>query len=254
MNFLGIIPSRYASTRFPGKPLVDILGKSMIQRVYEQSSLALDHVVVATDDQRIYDHVTGFGGNVVMTSSSHPSGTDRCAEAVELYSSMSGMTFDAVINIQGDEPFIRPDQIIRLKDCFLRPEIDIATLIRPIHETTVLFDPNKVKAVIAANGDALYFSRSPIPFFRGKEEAEWVNSHSYYLHIGMYGYRNSALKKITNLNRSLLERVESLEQLRWLENGLRIATAITEDESFGVDTPEDLALLISKLNTAGNMD
>lgn len=254
MNFLGIIPARYASSRFPGKPLADILGKSMIQRVYEQAGQSIHDLVVATDDRRIFDHVLSFGGNVVMTATTHQSGTDRCAEALERYSASSGKKFDAVINIQGDEPFIRPEQINQLKDCFSRPEVDIATLIKKISNSTILFDPNKVKVVIAQNNDALYFSRSPIPFLRGTDQKEWVGKHSYFLHVGMYGYRTSALKKITSLSQGDLEKAESLEQLRWLENGLKIATTLTADESFGVDSPQDLQILISRIKDKGISD
>ncbi len=254
MNFLGIIPARYASSRFPGKPLADILGKSMIQRVYEQAEQSIHDLVVATDDHRIFDHVLSFGGNAVMTSPDHQSGTDRCAEALERYSASSDKKFDAVINIQGDEPFIRPEQINQLKDCFSRPEVDIATLVKKISDSAILFDPNKVKVVIAQNSDALYFSRSPIPFLRGIDQQKWVKEHTYFLHVGMYGYRSSVLKKITSLSQGVLEKAESLEQLRWLENGLRIATTLTTDESFGVDTPQDLQILISRIKNQDTPD
>jgi 3-deoxy-manno-octulosonate cytidylyltransferase (CMP-KDO synthetase) len=239
-NFIGIIPSRFASTRFPGKPLADIGGKSMVQRVYEQASKVLTHVYVATDDMRIFDAVTKFGGKVVMTDSHHQSGTDRCAEAVKNISAQLDKTFEVVVNIQGDEPFIAPEQIELLCRCFDNKLTDIATLVKPIDQNDIVFDPNKPKVVIGAQGQALYFSRSPIPHLRGIPQSEWHLKHTYLQHIGLYAYRTTILNAITVMPTSLLETAESLEQLRWIENGLRIAVEQTKHESIGIDTPEDL--------------
>lgn len=234
---LGIIPARYASTRFPGKPLTDITGKSMIQRVYEQvkkSSLVTD-VVVATDNSTIFDHVSGFGGSVCMTKESHVSGTDRCFEALSLQKTK----FDYVINIQGDEPFIQPEQIDLLAK-LLDGKTEIATLVKKIEDKEQLFNPNVVKAVVSSKGEALYFSRSTVPHIRNTAEIEWLNQHSFYKHIGMYAYRTDVLAQLTALPVSPLEKAESLEQLRWLENGFRIKVAETKTETIGIDTPEDL--------------
>lgn len=240
MKFLGIIPARYASTRFPGKPLADINGKTMIQKVYEQVAKALDHVYVATDDKRIEEVVKNFGGNVVMTSSNHQSGTDRIAEAANYIANQLNLHFDVVINIQGDEPFIQPEQINLLKSCFSNPSTQIATLIKKIINSDEIFDPNKVKVVTAKDNRAIYFSRSPIPFVRGENHEEWKNKHEFFKHIGMYAYRLDALMEVTKLEQSSLELTESLEQLRWIESGYWIQTEITEHESIGIDTPEDL--------------
>ncbi len=242
MQFIGIIPARFASTRFPGKPLVEIKGKSMIHRVYDQAMLAgcFSSVVVATDDERIFDHVKRFG-NAVYTSPEHPSGTDRCFEvALGLERKWNNKPNDVIVNIQGDEPFIHPSQIQEICQCFQYEQVNIATLIRKINDTEVLFNENVVKVVVDKNGKALYFSRSPIPFFRGKEKDEWVSSADYYKHIGMYAYRYKVLGEITRLKGAFLENTESLEQLRWLENGVQVHTRITALESRAVDTPEDL--------------
>jgi 3-deoxy-manno-octulosonate cytidylyltransferase (CMP-KDO synthetase) len=239
LNFAGIIPARFASTRFPGKPLVDIGGKSMIQRVYEQVSKVLNDVYVATDDERIYNAVVAFGGKVIMTSDQHRSGTDRCYEA---YTKLPA-EFDVIINIQGDEPFIQPSQIEALKMCFEDETTQIATLVKPIavSETdSLLFNPNSPKVVLDKNNCALYFSRSPIPYRRGAEEKDWASLHTYYKHIGIYAYRTQVLAEITSLEPSILEMVESLEQLRWLENGYKIKVGFTDVETVGIDTPEDL--------------
>lgn len=241
MNFIGIIPARYASTRFPGKPLAIIGGKPMIQRVYEQAKKALDNVVVATDDERIFDCVIGFGGKVVMTSPNHPCGTNRCFEAYE----KCGINADVVINIQGDEPFIQPEQIELLKGCF---PTDIATLVKPFKPSDgidALRNPNSPK-VVTGNGRALYFSRSVIPYMRGVNEAEWLNEAErrgtpFYKHIGLYAYRADVLKELVGLPLSALEKAESLEQLRWLEAGYEIRVAETNTQTIGIDTPEDLA-------------
>ncbi len=245
-TFLGIIPARYASTRFPGKPLANIKGKAMIQRVYERAVKVIDNVVVATDDERILNLIRSNGGKAVMTSVDHQSGTDRCSEALILYQELVGKTFDIVINIQGDEPFIKPDQIELLKSCFIDSTVDIATLIKVIGEKSVIYDPNRPKVVVNNKMEALYFSRSPIPFVRGEEENNWIDKHKFYQHIGMYAYRSEVLKKITRLESSSLEKAESLEQLRWLENGLKIKTAVTKFESYGIDTPKDLEDILKR--------
>lgn len=240
MKFIGIIPARYASTRFPGKPLADMKGKPMIQRVYEQVENVLDEVCVATDDERIEAAVKKFGGNVVMTSDKHRSGTDRVYEA---YTKI-GAGYDVVVNIQGDEPFIQPGQIETLKNCFSDPSIGLATLIKPFDPEgdfeKTLFNPNTPKVVINKNSEAVYFSRSIIPYLRGKDFREWLKSHTYYKHIGLYGYRAETLKEITQLPQSSLEIAESLEQLRWIENGYKIKVGITNQETIGIDTPEDM--------------
>ena len=239
ISFIGIIPARYASTRFPGKPLADIAGKSMIQRVYEQASKALDTVVVATDDQRIYDAVQAFGGQVAMTSDQHKSGTDRCYEAL----TKAEGNFDVVINIQGDEPFVKPEQIEELKACFDEASTQIATLVKPFSaddDFEVLFNANSPKVVFNTNREALYFSRSVIPYYRNAVHTEWLKKQTYYKHIGMYAYRAQVLGEITKLPQSPLELAESLEQLRWLENGYRIKIGITDTETIAIDTPEDL--------------
>lgn len=248
MSILGIIPARYASTRFPAKPLVDMGGKSMIRRVYEQAkkSTSLSKVVVATDHEEIFNHVVDFGGAVCMTSPNHASGTDRCYEVL----SKENASFDYVINIQGDEPFIAPEQIDLLAS-LLDGNTELATLIKKIDTVEQLLNPNLVKAVISKNAEALYFSRSPIPHFRNKEQSEWVTHHTYYKHIGMYAYRNDVLEKITRLEMSSLEKAESLEQLRWLENGYKIKVKETHIETMGIDTPEDLQHALQHLNNIG---
>lgn len=244
MNILGIIPARYASTRFPAKPLADMGGKSMIRRVYDQAkkSKSLSKVIVATDHKEIFDHVTSFGGEVCLTSASHASGTDRCFEVVSTVKA----NFDYVINIQGDEPFIAPTQIDLLAS-LLDGQTELATLIKKIDSVEQLFNPNVVKVVCNKNQEAFYFSRSVIPYFRNQEQAEWVTHHTYYKHIGMYGYRSDVLGKITSLKVSGLERAESLEQLRWLENGFKINVKETNIETIGIDTPEDLQTAIRQL-------
>ncbi|MCF2443104.1 3-deoxy-manno-octulosonate cytidylyltransferase [Dyadobacter sp. CY345] len=237
MQILGIIPARYASTRFPAKALVDIGGKSMIQRVYEQSSKAtqLSQVIVATDDERIFDHVENFGGKAVMTSTDHQSGTDRCYEAL----TKTYGKFDYVINIQGDEPFISPEPINNLAE-ELNGEIELATLVKIIDSEDILFNVNVPKAVLNKRGEVLYFSRQTIPYLRGVETENWLKTHTYYKHIGIYAYRVDVLAEITKLEVSALEKAEALEQLRWLENGYSIKAVVTSDDSHGVDTPDDL--------------
>ena len=239
MKFLAIIPARYASTRFPAKPLALLGGKPVIQHVYERVSKVLNDVIVATDDKRIHDVVEAFGGRVVMTSTEHRTGTDRCLEAYNNY----GIEADVVINVQGDEPFIAEDQIKQLMQCFDNPQTDIATLIKPFPASTpfdVITNPNTPKAIINPQGQAVYFSRSVVPYMRGREKNEWTSLHTYYKHIGIYAYRVEIVKQITQMPQTPLELAESLEQLRWLENRLTIQTAITNIETIGIDTPEDL--------------
>lgn len=241
MQILGIIPARYASTRFPGKPLVDIAGKSMIQRVYEQASKskALSKVVVATDDERIFNHVKDFGGAVVMTSATHQSGTDRCAEVI----AQENSPWEIAINIQGDEPFIHPEQIDAVAGCFTDPTVQIATLIKEITTTDELLNINSPKVIFNHRKQAIYFSRTPIPFNRNAAAGEWLKNHTYYKHIGIYAYRTAVLKELTKLPVSALEKAEALEQLRWIENGYVINVEITQFESTAVDIPEDLLKL-----------
>ena len=236
-TFIGIIPARYGSTRFPGKPLALLGGKRMIQRVYEQASQVLDHVVVATDDVRIVEAVAAFGGQAVMTSDQHRSGTDRCHEA---YLKQGGGA-DVVVNIQGDEPFIQRSQIETVCHCFDDPTTQIATLGKPFTDMRGVENPNSPKIVTDMRGYALYFSRSVIPYVRGVERADWLQHFPYLKHIGLYAYRTEVLSEITRLPQSPLELAESLEQLRWLQNGYRIKVGLTDVETVGIDTPEDLA-------------
>lgn len=241
MKVLCIIPARYASTRFPGKPLVMIDGKSMIQRVYEQASktAGLTKVVVATDDERIAAAVTAFGGAFVMTSDVHQSGTDRCAEVVGHFPD-----FDTIINIQGDEPYIDPAQIDLLISCFEDEQVQLATLIKKIHTESELFNHNIPKVVVNARREAIYFSRQTIPYLRNPAKEDWLSSHQFYKHIGIYAYTRTALLAITQLPQSSLEIAESLEQLRWVEHGYAIQTRITDIETIAIDTPEDLNKII----------
>ena len=236
----GIIPARYASSRFPGKPLATIGDKTMIQRVYEQTLKALEVVYVATDDHRIFDAVINFGGKAVITSADHQSGTDRCAEAASLISEELGYNPDIIINIQGDEPFIKPEQISLLVACFSDKSVEIATLARKARPGEDIFNFNHPKVILDTKKNAIYFSRAAIPYHRDAEMYEWTQRHTYYKHIGLYAFRTEVLRKITILPPSPLEKAESLEQNRWIENGFRIRTAITEWESFGIDTPGDL--------------
>lgn len=248
MKFIGIIPARYGSSRFPGKPLADMGGKPMIQRVYEQVKKALNEVWVATDDERILKAVENFGGKAVLTSPDHKSGTDRCNEAF----SKIGNGFDVVINVQGDEPFIQPQQIETLKSCFDSKETELATLVKPFKKDDgfeVLFNPNSPKVVLNKNSEAIYFSRSIIPYIRDAHHTEWLDRHVFYKHIGMYAYRSDVLKKITLLPQSNLELAESLEQLRWIENGYKIKVGLTDIETIGIDTPEDMEQAINLLRT-----
>ncbi|TWV12966.1 3-deoxy-manno-octulosonate cytidylyltransferase [Bacteroidaceae bacterium HV4-6-C5C] len=248
MRFLGIIPARYASTRFPAKPLAILGGKPVIQRVYEQVAGILDDAYVATDDERIESAVKAFGGKVVMTSTKHNSGTDRCYEAL---TKISGQ-FDVVVNIQGDEPFIQPSQLEALKACFDDSQTQIATLVKPFtaeDSFEALQNINSPKVVLNKNHHAMYFSRSIIPYQRNAEKNVWLENHVYYKHIGLYAYRSEVLKEITALPQSSLELAESLEQLRWLENGYKIKVGISNVETIGIDTPEDLAKAEEFLNT-----
>jgi 3-deoxy-manno-octulosonate cytidylyltransferase (CMP-KDO synthetase) len=247
-KFLGIIPARYASTRFPGKPLADMLGKPMIQRVYERVAGLLDETLVATDDERIYKAVEKFGGKVVMTSPDHRSGTDRCYEAC---TRMNGK-FDVVINIQGDEPFIQVSQIKLLQACFEDEKTQIATLVKPFSaddDFENLFNPNTPKVIITPQRQAVYFSRSVVPYIRGKQHTGWLQSHVFYKHIGIYAYQTEVLKAITSLEQSPLEKAESLEQLRWIENGYHIQVGITNEETIGIDTPEDMENALNVLRS-----
>ena len=236
MKFIGIIPARYASTRFPGKPLVLLAGKPMIQHVYEKVAAVLDDVCVATDDERIFRAVEAFGGKAVMTSTAHKSGTDRIAEAVQKI----GGSYDVVVNIQGDEPFIATSQIETVCQLFDDPQTQIATLGKAFAEMEAVENPNSPKIVTDNQGYALYFSRSVIPFIRETERKEWLKCYPFLKHIGLYAYRTKVLNEITRLPQSPLELAESLEQLRWLQNGYRIKVGITDVETIGIDTPEDL--------------
>lgn len=248
MRFIGIIPARYESTRFPGKPLALLNNKPMIQWVYENVSKALDHVWVATDDNRIFDAVNKFGGKAVKTKSTHQSGTDRCAEAAQILAKK--INFDVIINVQGDEPFIQPEQIELLKSCF-DGGTEIATLIKKIENSEEeLLNPNRPKVVLNKKAEALYFSRSPIPYLRGHSVTDWLSGNTYWAHIGMYAYTSDVLQKITTLEQGTLEKAESLEQLRWLENGFKIKTAVTTHQSIGIDTPDDLNSALSFLRSA----
>lgn len=242
-KILAVIPTRYSSSRFPGKPLVDIAGKSMIHRVYMQAKKAslIDKVVIATDDERIYSHITAFGGDVVMTSQRHHSGTDRCAEVVRM---RKFSAFDTIINIQGDEPLIDPGQIDMLADLFIKKTPELATLVSVIDNNEDLINPNIVKVILGENRKALYFSRTPIPFVKGVEQNNWLKKYTFYRHVGIYGYSHNALLEISRLDASHNEKAESLEQLRWLDNGMEIYTEISNHISYSIDSPEDVQKVI----------
>ncbi len=244
MRILGIIPASYESTRFPGKVLADINGKSMVQRVYEQAikSSHLEKVIIATEDNKVVEHVRNFGGEVLLTDPKHVSGTDRCFEAFNLQSD----NYDYVVNIQGDEPFISPQQIDQLTN-LLDGSVELATLVKKIATNDELFNLGEVKTVFNDNMEALYFSRQPIPYYRKAAELDWLQHQDYFKHIGIYAYRVDILEEISKLPVSALERAESLEQLRWLENGLKIKLAITEIESICIDTREDLEKVLATL-------
>lgn len=239
MNFLAIIPARFASTRFPGKPLALLGGRPIIQWVYERVHRVFEHTVVATDDERIYNVVRGFGGSAIMTGTHHKSGTDRCYEAM----CKSGVQADVVVNVQGDEPFIATSQLESIKACFNDEQTEIATLVQPFAAADgweALYNPNSPKVVVSNDDYALYFSRSVIPYLRGVEKEEWLSRHTFYKHIGLYAYRAEVLARITSMPQGRLEMAESLEQLRWLEVGLRIKVGYTDIKTIGIDTPEDL--------------
>jgi len=245
MKVLGIIPARWASTRFPGKPLIMLGDKTMIHRVYEQTSKVLDNVVVATDDNKIAEEVKKFNGQVVITSDKHQSGTDRCAEALELYQQKVNDKFDIVINIQGDEPFIQPQQIKQVVDSFDN-NTQISTLVRKITDNKTIFYLNNAKVVFNNKNEALYFSRAPIPYVAKSEKKNWIDKYTFYEHIGLYGYKSSVLKELTMLKPSKLELSESLEQNRWLENGYKIKISESNFENISIDTEEDLKNIIKK--------
>ncbi len=236
MKFVGIIPARYASSRFPGKPLAKLGGKYVIQHVYEKVASVLENTYVATDDERIAHAVEDFGGNAVMTRADHKSGTDRIAEAIEKI----GGQWDVVVNIQGDEPFIRQEQLHTICECFDDDRTQIATIGKPFTEMDAVENPNSPKIVVDNNGYAMYFSRSVIPFVRGIDREKWLNSFPFLKHLGIYAYRTDVLHEITRLPQSSLEKAERLEQLRWLQNGYKIKVGITDFETVGIDTPEDL--------------
>lgn len=245
MRFIGIIPARYSSSRFPGKPLAILGGKAVIEHVYRQVSSVMADVFVATDDQRIYDAVEAFGGKAVMTRTDHQSGTDRICEALDKV----GGDFDVVINIQGDEPFIQKSQLETVMQCFNDQRTQIATLGKPFESIEAVRNPNSPKIVLDNDGYALYFSRSVIPFVRGKENEEWLSHFPFLKHVGLYAYRTEVLRKISHLPQSSLELAESLEQLRWLQNGYKIKVGLTDVETIGIDTPEDLQRAEEKLSS-----
>lgn len=236
MKFIGIIPARYASTRFPGKPLAQLGGKPVIQYVYEKVAAVLEAAYVATDDERIYDVVKSFGGQVVMTRTDHKSGTDRIEEAIEKI----GGEWDVVVNVQGDEPFVAKSQLDTICHCFDDPTTQIATLGKPFESMEAVQNPNSPKIVVDNMGFAMYFSRSVIPYVRGKEKSSWLTHYPFLKHLGIYAYRKDVLRQITQLPQSSLEIAESLEQLRWLQNGFKIKVGTTDVETVGIDTPQDL--------------
>ena len=246
-KILGIIPARFASSRFPGKPLIDIKGKPMIQHVYERLAKLISNAVVATDDERIEQVVKGFGGNVIMTSPEHSSGTERCFEAFEKYRQIYSFNADVVLNIQGDEPFIKEDHIQKIISAFSNKDTEIVTLAKLIDSRDELFNYNQPKVVLNIFEEALYFSRAAIPFLRDVDEKLWLAKYNYYKHIGIYAYRADVLEKIVKLKPTKLEKAESLEQLRWLENGMKIKVKITEFDSQSIDTPEDLQRLLATI-------
>ncbi len=253
MKPIVIIPARYASTRFPGKPLAVLGGRSVIQRVYAQAAKAVGDVCVATDDERIFDHVMSWGGRAVMTRTDHKSGTDRIEEAMEKLE-QEGDSYDVVVNVQGDEPFIRPQQIEAVCRCFDDKETQIATLAVPFgNDIEAIKNPNSPKIVTDNRGFALYFSRSVIPYCRGIEQTEWAETFPFVKHIGMYAYRREVLREVTQLPQSALEKAESLEQLRWLQNGYRIKVGLTEIETIGIDTPADLEKAAAWLQEKGEL-
>ena len=249
MRILALIPARYASTRFPGKPLAEIAGKPMIRWVYERTAAVFPDCYVATDDDRIAGAVTGFGGNVVMTADTHQSGTDRCREALDSIESRTGKRFDVVVNVQGDEPFVSSEQLRQLSTLFTEAHTHIATLVKPFSADEDIFNPNSPKVVMTKDNYALYFSRSVVPYLRSAGEPEqWQQAHLFFKHLGLYAYRAVVLREITKLKQSPLELAEKLEQLRWLENGYRIKVAITDIPNYGIDVPEDLDRVLQLYN------
>ncbi len=240
MKYLAIIPARYGSTRFPGKPLADIGGKTMIRRVFEQSAKVFDNLFVATDDTRIFNSVIEFGGDAVMTSESHPNGTGRALEAMYAIERLKGERCSFIINIQGDEPFVKPEQLKELITAFNDSDTEIATLVKKIELSEEIFNPNIPKVVFDKTGNALYFSRSPIPYVRDSDKESWINKSVFYKHVGLYGYRRDILERIVNLNKGTFEEAESLEQLRWLEFGFKIKVTETTYGSYSIDTPADI--------------
>ena len=236
MKFIGIIPARYASTRFPGKPLALLGGKPVIQHVYEKEAAVLEAAYDATDDERINDVVKSFGGQVVMTRTDHKSGTDRIEEAIEKI----GGEWDVVVNVQGDEPFVAKSQLDTICHCFDDPTTQIATLGKPFESMEAVQNPNSPKIVVDNMGFAMYFSRSVIPYVRGKEKSSWLTHYPFLKHLGIYAYRKDVLRQVTQLPQSSLEIAESLEQLRWLQNGFKIKVGTTDVETVGIDTPQDL--------------
>jgi 3-deoxy-manno-octulosonate cytidylyltransferase (CMP-KDO synthetase) len=244
MKVLGIIPSRYGSSRFPGKPLIDLMGKSMIQRVYEQAKKCANFtdVIVATDDQRIYDHVQTFGGLVMMTSADHGSGTERCGEIIEQYTD-----YDLVVNIQGDEPLIRPEQLTDLIAVFKDSSVEIGTIVKPMSYEADIRNPNRIKVVLDKDKNGIYFSRSPIPHITHTPHADWLEKTTFYKHIGIYAWRAKTLLELLNLEVSALEKLESLEQLRWIFNGYSIRTVETTIETPNIDVPEDVEAVLKLL-------
>ncbi|OQY05618.1 MAG: 3-deoxy-D-manno-octulosonate cytidylyltransferase [Bacteroidetes bacterium 4572_117] len=246
MNVLGIIPARWASSRFLGKPLVKIGSKSMIERVYKQSAKTLDNVIVATDDMRIFEEVRRFNGQVVMTSEKHQSGTDRCYEALKVFQKETSQKFDFVINIQGDEPFIQGEQIKQIIGCFKIPDTQIVTLVKKITEAGIVFDPSCPKVIMNTKSEAIYFSRSTIPYINATKKEDWFDKFTFYEHLGLYGYKSEILSEITKLPPSSLENAESLEQNRWLENAFKIKVVETDHENISIDTQEDLDRIIEQ--------
>lgn len=244
MKVLGIIPSRYGSSRFPGKPLIDLMGKSMIQRVYEQAKKCetFTDVVVATDDQRIYDHVSDFGGLVMMTNTDHSSGTERCGEVIEKYND-----YDIVVNIQGDEPLIRPEQLTDLVAVFKSETVEIGTIVKAMSNEADIRNPNRIKVVLDKAKNGIYFSRSPIPHIANTQHSNWLDKTTFYKHIGIYAWRTKTLKELLNLEATSLEKLESLEQLRWIFNGYSIRTVETTIETPNIDVPEDVEAVLDLL-------
>lgn len=240
MNFIAIVTAKYNSAKFPGKPLVSINGKTIVHNIYLQAKKIFDTVYVATDDEKICIEVQKFGGKVVLTKKKHKSNTDRCAEAIEKIEKIEKKDFDIIVNIQGDDPFIKTEQLLEIKNCFKLKKTQIATLVKPINNQEDIQNTNKPKVVLNNKEEAIYFSRSPIPYLKGEKTNKWVSKHLFYKHIGLYAYRKDILLEITKLEPSLLEIAESLEQLRWIENGYKIKVAFTEHESITIETPKDL--------------